>query len=221
MFLNSVRTLFVACKAGLRQTECMKKQWGAIAAVAVGPVALAAVGLTHPARLTAESAPWWTTMHVILVPIFPLLAVAVWVLLRNDRTAVGWGGRIAAVIYAAFYGGLDAVSGIATGTVTQAGADTSSEFVRDLFAAGRPLGLIGGYAFFVAVILVLASLWLRGTRGWLFYAAAVVALVSAYLFTTSHIYWPKGVATMLGFAISLTALELIRQRGVQAQAPAR
>jgi hypothetical protein len=149
-------------------------------------------------------------MHLVLLPLFPLLAVVVWVLLRHDRTAVGWGGRVAAIIYATFYGGLDAVSGIAAGTVVQAGADTKSELVTSLFAAGRPLGLIGAFAFFAAVVLVLASAWRSGSRGWLFYVAAAVALVSAYLFTTSHIYWPKGVIAMAGLAASLAIVEALR-----------
>ena len=180
-----------------------------VGAVAVSPLVLAGVGLSHPTLLTTGSAAWWTTMHLVLLPLFPLLGVAVWILLRHDRTAVGWGGRVAAVVYTAFYGGLDAVSGIAAGTVVQTGADPKSELVASLFSAGRPLGQIGAYAFFVAVILVLASAWRSGSRGWLFYAAAGVALVSAYLFTAGHIYWPKGVVAMLGLAVSLAAIEFL------------
>ena len=188
----------------------MRRRWIVVAAVAVPPLVLAGIGLSHPTHLTAESAPWWATMHIVLLPIFPLLAVAVWVLLRHDRTAVGWGGRVAAIIYTAFYGGLDAVSGIAAGTVVQAGADPASQLVTSLFAAGRPLGVIGAFAFFAAVVLVLASAFRGGSRGWVFYAAAAGALVSAYLFTAGHIYWPKGVVAMLGLAVSFAVVEALR-----------
>ena len=193
----------------------MRRRWLVVGAVALPPVVLAGVGLSHPTHLTAESAAWWTTMHLVLLPLFPLLGVVIWVLLRHDRTAVGWGGRVAAVVYAAFYGGLDAVSGIAAGTVVQSGADPKSELVTSLFAAGRPLGIIGAYAFFVAVVLVLASVvrsgtWRGGTRSWVFLVAAGTALVSAYLFTAGHIYWPKGVVAMLGLAASLAVIELLR-----------
>jgi hypothetical protein len=190
----------------------MRRRWLMVAAVALPPMVLAAVGLSHPARLTLDSAPWWATMHIVLVPLFPLLGVAVWVLLRHDSTVVGWGGRVAAIAYTAFYGGLDAVSGIATGTVVASGSDPGSQAVADLFAAGRPLGTIGAYAFFVAVILVLASAWRGGSRGWVFTAAAVLALLSAYLFTVGHIYWPKGVAAMLGLAVSFAAIEWVNAR---------
>jgi hypothetical protein len=64
----------------------------------------------------------------------------------------------------------------------------------------------------VAVVLVLASAWRGGTRGWVFYVAAAVALVSAYLFTIGHIYWPRGVVAMLGLAVSLAAIELQSSR---------
>jgi len=181
-----------------------------VAAVALPPMVLAGIGLSHPTLLSAGTAPWWMTMHLVLLPIFPLLGVAVWVLLRHDRTAVGWGGRVAAVVYAAFYGGLDAVSGIAAGTVVRAGADPASDAVTSLFSAGRPLGYIGAFAFFVAVVLVLASAWRAGSRGWMFLAAAGVALVSAYLFTVGHIYWPRGVVAMLGLAASFAVIEAVR-----------
>ena len=188
----------------------MRRRWLMVGAVAVPPVVLAAIGLTHPTLLTAESAPWWTTMHLVLLPLFPLLAVVVWVLLRDDKTAVGWGGRVAAATYVIFYTALDAISGIAAGTVTQAGADTKSELVTSLFAAGRPLGYIGSLAFFVAVILVFASAWRGGTRGWVFLAAGAVSLVSAYLFASSHIYFAKGVLAMLGLAASFAVVEALR-----------
>lgn len=188
----------------------MRRRWLTVAAVAFPALVLAGVGVSHPRVLSEESAYWWATMHIVLLPLFPLLAVAVCVLLRNDRTTIGWGGRVAALIFVPFYTALDAISGIAAGTVTRAGADPTSELVTGLFAAGRPLGYIGSYAFFVAVILVLASAWRGGTRGWLFFVAAGVALLSAYLFTTSHIYFPKGVIAMLGIAASFAVLETIR-----------
>ena len=184
----------------------MTKRWLPIAAVALPALALSGIGLAHPTLLNAGTADWWTTLHFILVPLFPLLGASVWVLLRDDRTAVGWGGRIAAVTYAVFYTALDALSGIATGTALSAGAD--SDALAALFAAGNLLGHVGGYAFFVAVILVLGSAWRRGARGWTIYAAAPILLVAGYLFTTSHIYWPKGGLTMIAFAVGFVLVEI-------------
>jgi hypothetical protein len=58
-------------------------RWVRVLVVAGPAVVLAGLGLTHPQELTAASASWWTTLHVILLPIFPLLAVSLWLLLRG------------------------------------------------------------------------------------------------------------------------------------------
>lgn len=187
----------------------MTKRWPLIAAAALPALALAGVGLTHPTLLNSATAGWWTTLHLLLVPLFPLLGAAIWVLLRDDRTAVGWGGRVAAVAYVVFYGALDAVSGIATGTLVQAGEPADSPLIGALFSVGNVLGRVGGYAFFVALILVLGSAWRRGARGWLFVVAAGILLVTGYSFTTSHIYWPRGGLTMIGIAVGLAIIEFI------------
>ena len=52
-----------------------------LAAVTLPPLVLAVAGATHPMDLTAATAHHWLVMHVLLVPVFPLLGVAVWVLL--------------------------------------------------------------------------------------------------------------------------------------------
>lgn len=186
----------------------MAKRWLLIAAVALPGLVLSGLGLTHPTLLNPGTAEWWTTLHLVLVPVFPLLAAAIWVILRDDRTTVGWGGRIAAAAYVVFYTALDAVSGIATGTIVGAGEPADSPFVTALFGVGNVLGRIGGYAFFVAVILVLGSAWRRGARGWVFFVAVAILLVCGYSFTTSHIYWPRGGLTMIGFAVGFALIEL-------------
>jgi hypothetical protein len=192
-----------------------------IAAVALPPLLLAGLGVNHPELLNAQSAGWWTTLHFILLPLFPLLAVVVWVLVRDDRSAMAWAARIAAVVFVVFYGALDAVAGIAAGTVVQAGAVAGSPEVSALFLAARPPALVGVYAMLAALILVLGSAWRLGARGPLFFIAAVVLLASGYSFTTSHIYFPRGVATMIGFALGFALLEFVRRpRTLPAATPA-
>lgn len=189
----------------------MTKRWLAIAAVTLPGLALAGVGLTHPDRLTADTAEWWTTMHIVLVPLFPLLAVAVWVLLRRDRSPLGWAGRVAALAYAVFYGALDAISGVAAGTVVLASGGGGDE-VSALIGTGGSFGRIGEVAFLAAVVCVLGSSWRAGLRSWSFWAVAALVLGSGYLFTVRHIYAPFGVAAMLGLAAGFLALELLRER---------
>jgi hypothetical protein len=86
-----------------------------------GPaVVLAGLGLTHPQELTAASASWWTTLHVILLPIFPLLAVSLWLLLRGvPGPVVAWVARIVAYGYAVFYSVTDVLVGVGAGELTR------------------------------------------------------------------------------------------------------
>jgi len=47
-------------------------------AVTGPPLLLSGLGLVNPAHLTAESADVWKNLHVVLLPVFPLLALAPW-----------------------------------------------------------------------------------------------------------------------------------------------
>ena len=184
-----------------------------IAAVAAPPLLLAGVGLTHPALLTVDTAQWWTTMHLGLLLLFPLIGVAVWVLLRHDRTWLGWVGRVAAAAFAVLYNGLDAVAGIATGTIVHAGADPKSELVNALFSESRALGLAGVAALAIALVVVLGAALRTGATLALLLSAAVALGAGLYLFATGHIYWPRGVLAMLALAVGFTVVELALRRG--------
>ena len=170
------------------------------------PLVLAAAGLIHPRDLTAASAARWAGLHVVLLPVFPLLAVGLLVPLgwrpRRDLSAVGtvvaWLG---AAGYAAYYTGLDAVAGIAAGTAEQHGVSAA---VPGLFAAGDRLGQAGAYALLVASVATSLVLFSRHGAGVL--PGALILLVSCFSFIDSHIFWPRGVFTMLGFAAAFVLL---------------
>jgi len=59
------------------------RRWPTHLTVTLPPLVLAAIGLTHPMELAAETAGWWTTMHILLLPLLPLLGVALWGLVRD------------------------------------------------------------------------------------------------------------------------------------------
>jgi hypothetical protein len=178
----------------------------AVLAVVVAPVALAAAGATHPHGLTATTAGLWVGLHIGLLPVFPLLGLGFVVPLwsRPDRslagvaTVVTW---LAAFVYACFYTGLDAVAGIAAGTAAGSaapGADLGPA-VTPLFHTGDRLGRIGVIAFLVAVVAGSLALYLR--HGGRVVPGSVVLLIGGYSFIDSHIFWPRGVLTMLAFAV--------------------
>ena len=107
---------------------------------------------------------------------------------------------MAGFAYATFYTGLDAVAGIAAGTAAMhAPPGDLGPVVLPLFAAGDELGRVGAYAFLVAVLATSVALYQGyGVR---VLPGTLVLLVAGYSFVDSHIFWPRGVFTMLGFAV--------------------
>ena len=189
-------------------------RWLILLAVTLPPLVLAAIGLTHPADLTPETADWWTTMHILLIPIFPLLGVAQWVLVRGMSDVLSWAVRVAGFLYIAFYGVVDAVAGIGTGTLVrhgvEAGAGHGAHAVdRDptigwLFGIGNEVGGYGGWAFLAGNVLLTVACWRRwGTRA---LPGGLVLIAASYVFVGAHIYWPVGVLSMVGTALGFGLL---------------
>jgi hypothetical protein len=175
--------------------------------VALPPLLLAGAGLAHPMTLSTATSQRWTVLHVALVPVFPLLAVCLWSLLRAERGPVATLARVAAFVYACFYSALDTINGVAGGLVVQhvpgvlAGGSATLRPVLDL---GNTLGWIGSSAFLIGAGLTGALLVRRHGRGAL--PGAVLTALAAVSFLDSHIYWPRGVVTMLVLAVGLLLL---------------
>jgi hypothetical protein len=179
--------------------------------VVAAPLLLAAVGLAHPLSLKTSTAPMWERMHVLLLPVFPLLAlgfvVPLWRRPGRDTagvaTVVAW---LAAFTYACFYTGLDAVAGIAAGTAWRhapAGAD-QEKIVGPLYRLGDDLGEFGVRAFLVAVVATCVALYPRaGVR---VLPGGLVLLGAGWSFVDSHIFWPRGVLTMVAIAVGFGLL---------------
>jgi hypothetical protein len=181
-------------------------RWQRGALLAAPGLLLAGFGAVHPAQLDAATAGWWTSLHVVLLPVFPLLAGAQWLSLASAPRRLRWPGRLAAFGFAAFYGGLDAVAGIAAGTVVHA-QHGATPVVGAVFEIGDLLGFIGAGCFFAAAIAIAAAAALRA--GWRAAPGAVVLLLASVSFLDSHIFWPRGVFTMLGLAVGMFSLSLV------------
>jgi hypothetical protein len=185
--------------------------------VAVPGLLLAGFGLAHPAGLHAGNAQWWVTLHVLLLPVLPLLAVAMWVLLAPAPSPLRWLGRLAAYGYATFYTGLDAVAGIAAGTVEHDSGGVSPLTGR-LFEVGDKLGYTGAWCFLVGSVCVVADvLWHSGWRG---APGGVLLLGASVSFLDSHLFWPRGVFTMAAIGVGMLLLSAARGAR-QSNRPAR
>ncbi|MEW2812081.1 hypothetical protein AB0929_34115 [Streptomyces massasporeus] len=176
------------------------------ALVTLAPLLLAAAGAMHPAHLTAATAGHWTALHIALLPVFPFLALGLVLPLRGRPfrgidgvlALLAWAGSLC---YSAYYAGLDAVAGISAGVVVDHGVHGTA---GRLFATGDELGRAGVHGLTLAVLATSALLWRR--HGVRVLPGAVVLLAACWSFWDSHIFWPRGVLTMLGFASGFALL---------------
>jgi hypothetical protein len=198
-----------------------------VAIVVSAPLVLAAVGLVHPLSLKTPTADMWAHMHVLLLPVFPLLALGFVVPLwrrpgfdvTGVATVVAW---LAAFTYACFYTGLDAVAGIAAGTAWRDAPPgvNQEKIVGPLYRMGDALGEFGVHAFLVAVVATCVALYPRA--GLRIVPGGLVLLAAGWSFVDSHIFRPRGVWTMLAIALGfalLTAASATARAGEPRHAP--
>lgn len=185
-------------------------RWDRVALFTAPALVLAVAGLFHPSELTASTADTWTLLHVLLLPVFPLLGLLVWWLLRGISGPVTWAANIAAFGFAAFYTALDVLAGIATGALARDAVERDVPLPDDqidaLFRVGNALGELGGWLFVAACALASVALFLRVGRTML--PGAVLLVGGAYVFSGAHIYWPEGGSSMLALAAGFALLAL-------------
>ncbi|WP_083597542.1 hypothetical protein [Actinomadura madurae] len=185
---------------------------GRLVLVVAAPLVLAVAGWVHPHGLSRGTAEDWAHLHIVLLPVFPLLPAGLLVVLwhrphRNIAGVASGVAWVAAFAYAAYYTGLDAVAGIAAGTTVEHAPQTADlgALKQPLYDTGDALGHIGAYALIVAVVAAAVALWPR--HGVRVLPGTAVLLVSGWSFIDSHIFWPRGVFTMLGFALGFALLD--------------
>ena len=103
---------------------------------------VAALGLLHPTFLTPDVAERWRLAHLLLLPVFPLVAVSVWAVLRGNRSPLADAARLAAAGYALLYGALDSIAGIGAPqqVIRSAERGDPDPPIGDLYEIGDRLG---------------------------------------------------------------------------------
>ncbi|MEO3938073.1 hypothetical protein V3N99_15140 [Dermatophilaceae bacterium Soc4.6] len=183
------------------------RAWARTALVATPTVLLALAGLVHPSDLDASTAHLWWTLHVWLLPVFPLLGGSVWLVLRGERGPLPALARAAAYGFATFYTGLDLVAGLGAGLVAeQQGGVTPT--VGRFFEVGDRLGAVGVWSLAVAGLLTGATLWPR--LRWRVVPGTTALVGCCYPFLGNHIFHPRGVLAVLGIGLGLGLLSLAR-----------
>ncbi|WP_248581018.1 hypothetical protein [Nocardioides sp. InS609-2] len=178
-----------------------RRALGRAALLAVPGLALAVVGLFHPRYLVIGTAERWTMLHVAGLFVFPLVGVALVMLMSGRDDVVGWLVRVTAFVYAAAYSALDVISGIGAGYVTwRLGENViRPDEVRYLFVIGGRLGEVGSWALIACTVVVAAdAIRQRGPVA----VPGVLLVPGAVLVHSDHIFAPNGVLgmTFIGLA---------------------
>jgi len=173
----------------------------------LGPaVLIGLVGLTHPAHLTQDASAQWRDLHIVLLPLFPLLAVGPWLVAREIEPLYGRITLLLGYVYACFYSALDILAGIAAGALKH----DREGGLATVFGYAGDLGQIGSIAY-IGATAAAAGCVLRVARARVL-PGAVVALVGAYGFMENHVYPPWGVLSMLAIAVGWAwMLETVRR----------
>jgi hypothetical protein len=177
------------------------------------PVVLASLMIVHQLIDQFERPVAFLTFHLLLLPLFALMGVAIWVLLDGVGGAVAWAARVAAFLFLVGYVALDAISGIAASAILASGAPWSSEATRALFASGPAAPTtVAVLAWRVSVVLAAWALYRAGRP-----VAPLVLLVASTIWLNQNHGGLRGVVVFGGFAVAAAWLEYfpggLRRRG--------
>ena len=185
------------------------------------PLVLVPLMVVHQLIDQFERPGAFLVLHLILLPLFALMGVAIWELLSGVDGAVAWTARAAAFLFLVGYVALDAISGIAASAILSAGAPWSKEAARALFASGPAAfpTTVAVLALRVSVLLAALALYRAGRP-----LAPLVLLVATALWLNNDHGGLRGVVVFGGFALAAAWLEFFpaspRQQGPRATHPA-
>jgi hypothetical protein len=185
------------------------------------PLVLVPLMVVHQLIDQFERPGAFLVLHLILLPLFALMGVAIWELLSGVDVAVAWTARAAAFLFLVGYVALDAISGIAASAILSAGAPWSKEAARALFASGPAAfpTTVAVLALRVSVLLAALALYRAGRP-----LAPLVLLVATALWLNNDHGGLRGVVVFGGFALAAAWLEFFpgapRQQGPRATHPA-
>ena len=196
------------------------KKWIVLGA----PLLLGVLEIWHPVgqanktifESISPQADWWFTLHVLQLPLFGLVALAVVILVNKLKGPAVWLARIGMACFIVFYSAIDAIAGIASGLLIRSAQSLNSSG-QDLVARQVNMmfldPIVGGGTFsLVAVIGVLGwvigvsaaafALSRIGISGW----SVFFFVMSGLLFGISHTP-PTGPAGMACFVLAVLTID--------------
>lgn len=147
------------------------------------PLTLGTLEIWHPVGSQSQTAfeailpkiNWWITLHILQLPLFGLMALAVFLLVRNLPGKAAIISRVGISFFVVFYTALDSITGIASGILIHHAQNLSPNvqaFVAQQVSLFFFSPLVGGGTYSLIGIL--------GAGGWLVgVTAAAFALLKA------------------------------------------
>jgi hypothetical protein len=180
------------------------------------PLALAPLMVLHQLIDQLEQPDAFLVLHLLLLPLFALMGVAIWALLEGIDGGAAWAARVAAFVFLVGYVALDAISGVAASAILALSAPWSTEAAKALFVSG-PAALpttVAVLAWRVSVLFAAWALYRAGRP-----LAPLVLLVASGLWLNQNHGGVRGVVVFGGFALAATWLEFfpgwLRRRGAR------
>jgi hypothetical protein len=180
------------------------------------PLVLALLMVVHQLIDQFERPEAFLLLHLVLLPLFALMGVAVWALLEGVGGATAWAARAAAFVFLVGYVALDAISGVAASAILASGAAWSTEATRALFTSG-PAAIpttVAVLAWRVSMLLAAWALYRAGRP-----LAPLVLLVATAVWLNNDHGGVRGVVVFGGFALAAAWLEFfpggLRRRGAR------
>jgi hypothetical protein len=185
------------------------------------PAALAILELFHPVAITGDAlvdlghrVPTWMTVHLLQLPLFGLMALAVYFLMDGVQSVAATVSRIAVWFFIVFYISFDTLAGISAGIVLDGALGKSPEVQRELvrlFEAFQfsPVALsinaLGALGWVVSVVTAAYVVRKAGAPRF-----ASLCLLLSVIFAM-HIP-PTGPLGLAFFQIAAAGIEFSRQR---------
>jgi hypothetical protein len=181
-------------------------RWLRAAVVAIPGVVLAVFAAHHPAGLSPETAHHWWSMHVLLIPVFPTLPIALLWLVRGASGPLVWAARLAGYGFATCYTALDVLAGIGAGLAVDTQGAAGAPLATRMFAVADPIGLAGVWMLIGCGVATTIVLGMRHGPGVV--PGGLVLVSAGWVFRTSHIFFPVGMYAMVGFGLGTALLAL-------------
>jgi hypothetical protein len=199
------------------------------------PAALGLLEIWHPAHVffddmlsSAERSDWWLTLHTLQLPLFPLVALAVWFMLKGIHNVPAAFSRVMLWVFAVSYTALDAIAGVATGILfryvrgmNMTGGEAVNDRMFELFLAMFNLDMPGGsvimnlavWSWAAAAILAAVALYMKGYN-----RVGVILIGLSALTFQSHVH-PHGPITMALLFAGIVSIEFFPYKCTEVKQP--